>query len=311
MITKHIRYTLVCGFLAGLAALGTAAPPKSEKPNYDAALKAHIQALADVNSETRSAAAKRLRKILAKYPSGTVYLASKDGREAYWQEKVNRIDVGMMKTDVLKVLPKFAEAPEEMEIGSGNSHIVAYRLDYHWMVTISYRNPDKVIERPTLTNRAYRVHVAPPNNFTGTWITWHINGQKGYEIQFQNGQYDGEFTSYHDNGTKSYQQHYVNGVAHGRDTGWFPNGKVNYIAEYQYGKQHGTWTHWYASGNKQCETNYHNGKLHGREWRWHENGQPSAITDYQDDIKHGREASWDQHGVLNYDRTFRNGNLVK
>lgn len=297
------------GFRLSVAAL--LAAPKGEKPNDDEAVQSHIDALGDIDSETRAAAAKALRRIIAKYPSGTVYLASKDGGEAAWQEKVKRIKVGMTKAQVLNILPEFEGAASEMcEIGSGDSHIVMYRLDYHWVVTIYYRNPDKVIERPTLTKRALHVNIEPPPNFTGTWTTWHVNGQKAREIQYADGKYNGVFTSYHDNGTKSYEQHYVNHITHGPDTGWNADGRLSYTAQYQNGRQHGRWTHWHANGNKHSEADYVDGKYHGRVMYWHENGQIGAVNDYKEGVKHGREASWDKNGTLQYDRKFVNGKIV-
>lgn len=295
------------------AGTGSHAPagPKAETPDDEAAVKAHIKALGDPSGVVRENAAKELRRIVAKYPSGTVYLRTKDGGEAAWQEKVNTIDVDMDKKEVLKVLPPFAEASEQVEIGSGQSHVVSYRLDYHWCVTVYYRNTNKVIERPKLTKRALRIYVAPPKNYTGAWVTWHVNGQKGYEIQFRDGQYDGAFTSFHDNGKKSCEQHYAKGTAHGADTGWFPNGKLSYTAGYSNGKQDGVWTHWYANGNKHSEINYSNGRYHGRYTRWHENGQLAAINDYKEGVKHGREASWNENGELDYDRKFEDGKLVE
>ncbi len=290
---------------------GGAEKPKADKPDDEAAVRSLIKALGDLNSESRAAAAEELRRIVAKYPSGTIYLASKDGGAAAWQEKVNLIKPGTTKAEVLKILPGFAEAPESVEIGSGDSHIVSYRLDYHWMVTIYYRNTDKVIERPTLTRRALQVHVEPPQNFTGTWTTWHVNGQKGHETQYNNGKRDGVLTRYHDNGRKSYEQHYVNDVAHGADTGWFPDGKVSYTARYSKGKKDGTWTHWYANGNKHSEATYDNGKQDGPDTHWHENGQIAGVNDYKDGVKHGREASWDVNGVLEYDRKYVDGKLVE
>jgi RNA polymerase sigma factor (sigma-70 family) len=287
------------------------AKPKEEKPDDEAAAAAHIKALRDPDGEKRAAAAEALRRIVAKYPSGTVYLTKKDGGEAAWQEQLDRVGPGMKKAEVLKILPPFAEAPESSEIGSGDSHIAMYRLDYHWVVTVRYRNPDKVIDRPTLARRALRIYVEPPKNFTGTWLTWHVNGQKGYEIQFKDGKYDGTFTTYHDNGGKSYEQHYVNHVIHGADTGWFPDGRTSYTAEYKNGKKEGTWTHWYANSIKHSETTYSNDQYHGRDSRWHENGQLAAVNDYKNGVKHGREAAWDENGILQYDRTFVDGKLVE
>jgi RNA polymerase sigma factor (sigma-70 family) len=327
--TKSLLFVLVLALVSGgvgLAMLGApwreraAEPPPIRllavdnpkvKPDDEVAVKEHILALYAPESKTRAAAAAELRWIVRKYPSGTVYLATKDGGEVAWREKVNLIEPGMTKAEVQKLLPAFAEISQGGEIASGQSHVVTYRLDYHWMVRIYYRNPDKVIERPELMKSAARIFVSPPNNFTGAWVTWHVNGQKGYEIQYTNGKYNGTFTSFHDNGAKSYEQHYVNHVTHGPDTGWFPDGRLNYTAQYKNGKQDGTWTHWYENGNKHSETNYADGKRHGRYSVWHENGQIAAFNDYKHDVKHGLEVSWDENGKLHYERRFVDGEIVE
>ncbi len=285
--------------------------PGADKPDDEAAVAAHIKALSAADNETRAAAAAALRRIVAKYPSKTVDLPSQDGGEATWQKKVDEVEAGMTKAEVLKRLPAFVESPEGGEIGSGDNHIVMYRLDYHWIVRIHYRNPDKVIKRPVLIKRALRVHAAPPKDFTGTWTTWHVNGQKGYKIQYKDGRYDGTYTSYHDNGRKSTEQQYANHVAHGAGAGWEPDGEPAYTLQYRDGKQDGIWTHWHANGNKRSEETYADGKLNGRKTYWHESGLIGSVNDYADGVKNGLEASWAESGELHYKRVLANGKVVK
>jgi hypothetical protein len=92
-IKSVMAVVLVLGAVLGGAPLGAGpfingpaamAQPRAEpiKPKQSAradetAVTAHIKALRDANSETRAAAAESLRRIVAKYPSGTVYLPSK------------------------------------------------------------------------------------------------------------------------------------------------------------------------------------------------------------------------------------------
>src|SRR5687768_10715014 len=182
--TTPTRRYLTVGLATVLASAALASATAPDPADDDAAVARHIQTLSDPDGKTRAAAAAELRRIVAKYPSGTIYLQAKDGGEAGWQEKVKKVVPGMKKEEVLKLLPKFEVAPEGAEIADGDSHVVSYRLDYHWTVRISYRNTDKVIDPPVLARRAYRVHVAAPPGFTGTWTTWHVNGQKGYEIEY-------------------------------------------------------------------------------------------------------------------------------
>ncbi len=298
-------------FLGARPQAGLLAADHPAIANDEAAIASHIKALHDANSETRSDAATALRRIVAKYPSHTVYVRSKDGGAAAWQEKVDQIKPDMTKADVLKILPKIPEASDGLEMWDGDSHVVRYRLDYHWTVTISYRNPDKVIDRPKLTQSAFKVYFAPPKNFTGTWVAWYVNGQKGYEIHYKNGDYDGVFTSYHDNGRKNVEQNYSNHIAHGADTGWSSDGKTSYTGQYVNGKQDGKWVHWHPNGQMRAETNYDNGKLNGRDAQWYENGQISSVHSYKDGVKHGLEANWDEKGVLQYERLFDNGKVVE
>src|SRR5205823_3871905 len=152
-------------------------------------------------------------------------IRDKDSGEARWAEKVKQVKPGMTEAEVLKLLPCFLESPDHSSTGSGDSHVDMYRLDRHWTVTIQYRNPDKVIEQPKLNRRELLIHVKPPANYSGTWVNWYVNGQKGWEAQYENGKYNGTLTAYYDNGVKSYEQHYTNHTANGADTGWYSDGK--------------------------------------------------------------------------------------
>ncbi len=136
-----------------------------------------------------------------------------------------------------------------MQFGSGDSHVSTWRLDQYWTVTIQYRNPDTVIERPKLHNGAMRIWVKPPVDFTGFWVTWYVNGRKSHEIEYKNGKYHGKFIAFYDNGRKCVQQHYRNGVCSGADSGWYPDGSKAYHGNHADGKQTGTWTHWDRDGN--------------------------------------------------------------
>ncbi|HEX4608538.1 MAG TPA: sigma factor-like helix-turn-helix DNA-binding protein, partial [Urbifossiella sp.] len=283
---------------------------KADPAADEAAVAAHIKALASPDSDTRAAAAAGLRRLVAKYPSGTVYLSRPDGGEAAWRAKLRLVREGMDREAVLKILPPSDGSRADGGIHDGGSYITTWQLDEHWTAMATFYESGELARRPELLKGARRVYVAPPPGFTGAWVTWHVNGQKGYEIQFKDGKYDGTFTTYHDTGAKHVEQHYTALTAHGADTGWFPDGRLNYTARYRDGKQDGTWTHWYANGVRQSETRYNNGRYHGRNTRWHENGRVAAIDDYRDGVRHGVEVSWDENGVPHYKRTYANGRLV-
>jgi antitoxin component YwqK of YwqJK toxin-antitoxin module len=277
----------------------------------DVAIAAHVKALHDEKSEVREAAAKALRLIVAKYPSGTSDIRRNDSGEAYWTAKVNQVIPGMTKAEVVKILPPLPNSPDGMSMGSGQSHVVSYRLDSHWVVTIQYRNPDKVIERPKLSKRELLVYVAPPKNYTGEWVCWYVNGQKGHETQYKDGKYNGVLTHFHDNGHKMYEQHYVNHITDGADTGWYPDGRLSYTARYKNGKQDGKWIHYYHDGKKKHEANYKDGVQNGLYAGWYENGQMRFEMNYKNGIKHGMEAGWNEQGVVHYKREYKNGEVAE
>ncbi|MEO6391960.1 MAG: hypothetical protein ABIP75_08925 [Pyrinomonadaceae bacterium] len=73
----------------------------------EAAIAANIKEPRDVKSEVRERAAESLRRIVAKYPSGTSYIRNRDGGEANWLEQVSQIKPGMTEAEVTKFLPHF------------------------------------------------------------------------------------------------------------------------------------------------------------------------------------------------------------
>jgi antitoxin component YwqK of YwqJK toxin-antitoxin module len=273
----------------------------------EAAIALHIKALHNGNSEVREAAAEALRRIIAKYPSGTSNIRSKDSGEACWIEKVSQVKEGMTKPEVVKIIPPL---PESADYTTGPTGDVSYRIDKNWIVTIPYRNSDKVISNAKLTKSELLVFVAPPEDYTGTWTTWYVNGQKGHETQYENGRYNGLLAHYYDNGQKWYEQHYTNHVGDGPDTGWYRDGQKAYSGQYRNGKQDGKWTHWFDDGQKSSENNFKDGEFDGFIGEWYENGQMRFEVNYKNGVKHGIEAGWDEQGVLQYKREYKNGRVV-
>ena len=295
------------------------AGPLNSLSKDEAAIAVHIKSLSDERSEVRAAAAEALSLLVAKYPTGTVYIRSKDAGEAAWTEKVNQVKSGMTRAQVLKILPPFPEAPDRMNMASGQRNWDSYRLDFHWDVCVLYDNgkgrkgdrEDTVSVHPTvICRRAMWVHVDPPKNYTGTWITWHVNGQKGYEAQYQNGKYNGAHTDFYDNGQKRDEYHYKNHVADGPHMGWHRDGKKRYTAQYRNGKEDGKWLRWHANGQKQSEATYVNGEYDGASAYWHDNGQLTSLQFYLNGVKDGLEAAWSEEGVLQYKRYYENGSIV-
>jgi hypothetical protein len=298
-----ILFFITVLFLSGWEFEGVSADSLSDD---QAAIALHIKALHDGNSEVRDAAAKALRRIIAKYPSGTSNIGTKDSGEAYWMEKLSLVKEGMTGTEVVKVLPPLPELAEEITPNGDAS----YRID-NGVVVIPYHHSHRVSSRPKLIKRELLVFVSPPKDFTGTWTTWYVNGQKGHETQYEKGGYNGLVTHYHDNGQKWYEQHYINQVCDGPDTGWYRNGRRMYSGQYRNGKLKGKWTHWFPNGQRQSENNFKDGKYEGLIAGWYENGQVRFEVNYNNGIRHGFEIGWDEEGVLQYKREYKNGRVIE
>ena len=278
----------------------------------EAAVAAHIKSLASPDSDTRAAAAAELRRLVAKYPSGTVYLSRPDDGGAAWRAKLRRVRVGMDRADVLRILPSI-DGPGAASGGlhDGGSYFATWRLDEHWSATAAFYDDGELAQLPRLRKGARWVGVVHPPDFTGTWVDYHVNGQRARAVELRTGKHHGVSTHYHDSGAVYSVSHYVNGEQHGDYTGWQRDGRLAFTAHYRDGKQHGTWTHWYDSGVKHSEEHYENGRRHGREWRWYESGEPASVNDYRHGVRHGIEVSWDEGGVPHYKRRHANGELVE
>ena len=261
--------------------------------------------LADPDSQVRSDAAAELRRLLA----GDFGARTNNHGRLYWEERLRQVKPGMKHEEVLRILP-----PVDKDIsgnwsgGTGNQH---WRLDDYWVVGVHYFYPDIVHEmRPTLNRRARDIWVDPPAEFTGTWTTWHVNGQKAREVEYEHGKRNGALIYFYDNGRKCFKQHYVDGTCSGRDRGWYADGSKSYEGQYVDGKRDGVWTHWYQDGRLQSCEELRMGESHGIRTAWHENGQKHYESSYKNGKKHGPDKAWDADGNLHWSRVYRSGELI-
>lgn len=172
-----------------------------------------VASLSNQNSVSRAKAAKELRQLIADDPS----LKTNDHGKDYWMKLAESVKPGMKHSEVIKILPPYRS--EMSSLSSGSCHIRIWRLDHYWVVTVYYNRLDKVTVTPKLKNKTMYAWVKPPKNFTGTWETWYVNGQKRHKIEYENGKYNGDFIIFNDKGHKRCQQHYKAGVCSGSDSG--------------------------------------------------------------------------------------------
>jgi antitoxin component YwqK of YwqJK toxin-antitoxin module len=204
------------------------------------AVASPIEDLASPNQELRDKAAAELR------------ISFRGTPESKWTPIVDKITKGQSKTEILKLLQPF-NITKEMGAGSGQSHSESFRLDDEWVLICYFYNEGDILTNRVLTPSMRQVGVKPPENFTGQWILYFINGTKSHEISLKSGHYFGEFIAYYASGAKAYVQHYTDKGIDGADTGYHPSGKIAYSGQYKEGKQVGTWT-WFDESGKISST---------------------------------------------------------
>lgn len=177
--------------------------------------------------------------------------------EAKWTPVIQQIKQGQTKKQILDLLRPFNVTAEE-GMGSGQSHSQTYRLDNEWILVCSFQNDGDILFDHKLIPSLRHIWVLPPEDFTGIWVVYFVNGQVGHRINYRNGRYFGEFIAYRSDGSKTFVQHYTAKGADGEDTGYYPSGKISYRAQYQSGKPVGTWT-WYDEAGNITSTKEHGG----------------------------------------------------
>jgi len=197
--------------------------------------------LSSPQQQVRDAAATRIRKTYRK--------PARD----QWDAALKTIQEGETKQAIRERL-KLKES--EGGIGTGQSHLETFRLDDRWVLRAWFFNEGDRFRSGEIVEHVRHIWVAPPGNFTGTWVVYFANGQPSHVIEYRNGAYHGTFTSNHPNGTKSVVQHYGPEGADGEDTGYFPSGKVSYRALYRAGKAVGTWV-WFNEDGTVRSTQVH------------------------------------------------------
>ena len=196
----------------------------------DADVNGLVALLGSDSQEVRDDAAKQLREAFVP-----------PGREK-WDELLKQTKLGESKAAMMQ---RFGVDPGKLErgIGTGPRHMESYRLDDHWVLSAWFRNADDTLEHPCEVKEQMRgVWVAPPEGFSGEWLTYFVNGRVQNRIEYVDGKYHGTYTSYHATGGPSVVQHYSHHKADGEDTGYFPTGEVMYRGRYAAGNQVGVWT---------------------------------------------------------------------
>jgi hypothetical protein len=180
-----------------------------------------------------------------------------------WDELMASIKVGDTKAFVLGKLRQLNAKPNGA-VGSGQSSNESYRLDEAWILWVAFVRLDATeadadaatVLKVSLQKDLQHIWVEPPEGFTGTWVTYFVNGQRSHLIHYAGGKYAGKFTAFRSDGSKACVQTYGPKGAEGEETGYFPSGRVAYRGFHKDGKPVGTWTHFNEDGSVQSTKDY-------------------------------------------------------
>lgn len=179
----------------------------------------------------------------------------KDSPKSKWTPTIDKIKQGQTEKDIRELLLQF-KVTEEGSRAGGGSHSQVFRLDDDWILCCHFRTDgDKLIDK-LLIRYPRVVRVPLPDNYTGRWVIYYVNGIKVEESTYKNGRLFGESIVYHPNGAKRFVQNFTEKGLDGDDTGYYPSGSVEYRSHFKEGKEVGTST-WYDEAGKITSTKDH------------------------------------------------------
>jgi antitoxin component YwqK of YwqJK toxin-antitoxin module len=131
--------------------------------------------------------------------------------------------------------------------------------------------------------------------FTGKYVQKFENGQKKFEMTFEEGKLQGLANKWHKNGQIKGQMNFKDGKFEGVESLWYDNGQKKSAHHYQDDKPHGVHISWHANGQKSAEGTTKEGELHGKLIEWHDNGEKQFEHHYNDGELHS-STEWDVNG---------------
>lgn len=192
-----------------------------------------IEMLESQKQADRDAAAAKLRA------NFTIPKSSK------WKKLLSRIHKGMTIDELEKTIDRHRRSG--INCGGGGC-TTGYRMDDYYDLVVGYSSESKKVFTFELSSALYAVVVTPPDNYSGKWVEYYVNGQKSEESNYKNGRWEGEVVSYHSNGKFALVKYFIMGENNGEERGYYPSGKISYIGQYFDGKPSGKWKFYKEDG---------------------------------------------------------------
>ena len=147
----------------------------------------------------------------------------------------------------------------------------------------------------------------------GTWQGWYENGNKSYEVSYNQGLNDGPALYWYENGNPKMERHYQDTVLQGVFKTWQENGKITVSGNYVDGKKDGKWLYHDILNPELLirEEFYKNGKPEGKWITRYKYGSVESIKNYKDGLKNGLIKYMKPDGEVIYEAIFKHDKLVK
>lgn len=210
------------------------------------------KSLASSNPAERQKAATALQAMYAKDP-----LSVGDHGAQYWTERLEQAR-GEKTPEVVKILggAKITGG----EAGGGGENVTAH-LDDFWVASLgrSTRGDDTVFSTEKPRRFVQHVDVAPPKDFTGTWLTYYVHGATYESIDMRGGTYQKKRELY-EGGQVRTEWTYVDDKVDGIVVTRSPSGVIEREVTYSKGQSLSE-RELFPSGRVKHETTYKDGNL--------------------------------------------------
>jgi len=258
------------------------------------AMATPVEDLASPDQAVRDRAATELRTTFKNTP------------ESKWTPVLAKFQEGQSRDDVEKATLAI-QAIFVSAIGMGEYSEDAYRLDDEWI--LKCRFVDGKLTRHGLERWPKGPFVMPPENFTGRWVLYYINGQKSGEWDYKNGRKDGECITYYCDGSKRCVEHYQDDLLQGDEMAFYPNGTIAHKGRWDRGKKVGTYTNYDKTGKITATKDHPKLPPENYTGKWtanYENGIKHIETDYKDGKRHGAHAAYFPSGKISCEGRYAN-----
>ncbi|HWQ93727.1 MAG TPA: hypothetical protein VN673_18840 [Clostridia bacterium] len=139
-----------------------------------------------------------------------------------WNSIISFVRTNGSRTEILKRLRDVSRTTDR---SSGDIFWEHYHLDSSWDLSCFYGAKEKDRKVKGYWLKLHHAWIAPPPKFTGSWVTYYVNGQKCSELHYKEGQVL-EWLEYDEGGSKDTRHIYPSlGAVYKQEIWYGPSGR--------------------------------------------------------------------------------------